>query len=66
MQTAVEWLLAQISLNGFQPKHIEEAKEMEKQQIINAFQNGYYECENNSQDRQMTKKQYYDETFNKK
>jgi len=54
-QTAVEWLLGQISLNGFQPKHIEQAKEMEKQQIIDAYNEGDIQLVN--------AEDYYNETF---
>jgi hypothetical protein len=40
-QTAVEWLLTQININGFQPKHIEQAKAMEIDQHITSFNKGY-------------------------
>ena len=38
--------------------------EKEKKQIEDAFQDGYDECENNAQDRQVRKSTYYDKTFN--
>ena len=39
----------------------EKAKEMEKQQIINAYENGYSDSDNTFK----LNKQYYNETFNK-
>jgi len=39
-QTAVEWLVEQFNLQAYIP-HIEQAKEMEKQQIIDADLNAY-------------------------
>jgi hypothetical protein len=40
-QTAVEWLVEQLNKKGFAPvvtdEEIEQAKEMEKQQIIEAY-----------------------------
>jgi hypothetical protein len=38
-QTAVEWLVEQFNLQAYIP-HIEQAKEMENQQIENAFEQG--------------------------
>ena len=55
-QTAVEWLLTQININGFQPKHIEQAKAMEKEQIIDAFINGEHSLGEDAE-------QYYKETY---
>lgn len=60
-QTAVEWLLGQISLNGFQAKHIQQAKEMEKQQIIDAYNQGSDDLEN----LKYLPFKYYNKTFNK-
>jgi hypothetical protein len=64
-QTSVEWLLKELDIN---PKAtilkdlIEQAKEMEKQQIMNAIITGVnhdlYEYKNSEQ--------YYNETFKKK
>jgi hypothetical protein len=64
-QTAVEWLVEQyeksfkINVNAVMQEPIQQAKEMEKQQIINAriitpLQSEWDEAE-----------QYYNETFNK-
>ena len=61
-QTAVEWLLGQISLNGFQAKHIQQAKEMEKQQIIDACN----QIEVIGLDHELAGEKYYNETFNRK
>jgi hypothetical protein len=66
-QTAVEWLIEQIQnnhaigYNNITTQQIEQAKEMEKQQIKQSYtdgkyQSGYYE---NSE-------QYYNETFKTK
>ena len=57
-QTAVEWLVKQLKERGYAgefPPHLlfEQAKEMEKQQIIDAYENG----ENRSAEL------YYNETF---
>jgi hypothetical protein len=50
-QTAVEWLVSQQKHNQFfDIETIEQAKEMEKRQIKNAFINGYldsYNAQNN-------------------
>ena len=59
-QTAVEWLVEQFNLQAYIP-HIEKAKEMEKEQIKDAFVDGV--------DMVVDKKdfilgdQYYNETF---
>jgi hypothetical protein len=39
-QTAVEWLIEQFNLQAYTP-HIEQALEMEKQQMCNHFREGY-------------------------
>jgi len=70
-QTAVEWLIDQLTPSiSLQQKHIDElknqAKEMEKQQIISAFNNGeffaidYYHPNSSSVDGSET---YYNETY---
>lgn len=67
-QTAVEWLINQLerhhySFGGFK-EEIEQAKEIEKQQIIDAYDlgMGHYGGANRRSDAE----QYYNETFNKK
>jgi hypothetical protein len=64
--TAVEWLIDQLfklrypTLN--QIEIMEQAKEKEKQQIIDAYQQGF----NNAYfSNPLSKEQYYNETFNK-
>jgi len=42
---------------------VEQLKPVFKQQIIDAFQEGYYECENNSQDRQLRKEDYFTQKY---
>ena len=67
-QTAVEWLVEQICGDHTEQwqKEIEQAKEMEKQQIIDAFNNGeffpsdYYHPNNPSVDGSET---YYNENY---
>jgi hypothetical protein len=62
-QTAVEWLA--IYLKGITSLNcdevIEQAKEMEKQQIIDAYAQGFIESENMDRGAE----QYYNDTFNK-
>jgi hypothetical protein len=41
-QTAVEWLAEQMLWNKFHNPYLEQAKEMEKQQIIDAFGKDVY------------------------
>ena len=62
-QTAVEWLLIQIHKHwnseglSFE-KILEQAKAMEKEQIINVYDTGEYDCGCNGDS-----EQYYNETF---
>ena len=59
-QTAVEWLF-EIASNGFlTPEDFEKAKEMEKQQIIDAHCDWTRVIDNLPS---RTAKQYYNETF---
>jgi hypothetical protein len=62
-QTSVEWLVYVVQSNiapNYIPKEIvEQAKEMEKEQIIDAYEKGdKYKLE-------ISGEQYYNETFNK-
>jgi hypothetical protein len=66
-QTAVEWLVD--CLNNYDSKmielfnyEIERAKEIEKQQIIDAYTEGDV---NGIMDNEMKSEQYYSETFKK-
>jgi hypothetical protein len=66
-QTAVEWLVD--CLNNYDYKmielfnyEIERAKEMEKQQIIDAYASGYID---GVAQNKITAEQYYNETFKK-
>jgi len=61
-QTAVEWLVEQLKERGYAgefPPHIlfEQAKEMEKEQIIDAYKYG------NQSDVYFKPEQYYNETY---
>ena len=60
-QTAVEWLVEQICGDHTSEwqEQIEQAKEMEKEQIMQAFANGKKNGDKNWAHR------YYNETFNK-
>ena len=62
-QTAVEWLVEQFNLQAYIP-HIEQAKEMEKQQIIDANRDGVDMVIDNAPF--ITGEQYYNETFKNK
>ena len=64
-QTAVEWLLIQIhkhwNSEGLSfDKILEQAKAMEKEQIVNAYDEGEYDCGCNGDS-----EQYYNKTFKK-
>jgi len=64
-QTAVEWLVDELILEGFNVPKVfyDKAKEMERQQIMTAFTQGdifgadYYDGIN------ITEENYYNETF---
>ena len=63
--TAVEYLVEQLlpkALSAEQYYHIEQAKEMEKQQIIDAYEEGTYHNTLGNEDYE-TPEQYYNETF---
>jgi hypothetical protein len=69
MKTAVEWLFNQLSINNMtldkgtkahqemEQKILKKAKEMEKEQIIDAYETSHISM--------MTAQQYCKETFNK-
>jgi hypothetical protein len=63
-KTAIDWLLDilitenEITLKGENYKLFEIAKQMEKEQIIDAYETSHISM--------MTAEQYYNETFNKK
>ncbi len=63
MKTAVEWLYEQILLTPLDIRSInkclEQAKEMEKEQIIDA----YYQGDADSDNIHVDAEQYYNETF---
>jgi hypothetical protein len=67
MKTAVEWLYEQILLTPLDIRSInkclEQAKEMEKQQIVNAWFGGYLNGEIKSE---LKSEQYYNETYKTK
>ena len=58
--TAVEWLVEQITDSTMPAREaIKQAKELEKQQIIDAWKNGYREFFDGS----STPEEYYNQTF---
>jgi hypothetical protein len=63
-QTAVEWLVSQLNKQGFAQvvtdEEINQAKEMEKEQIKNAYYTGGDDVEDN---RDREAEQYYNETY---
>jgi hypothetical protein len=71
-KTAIDWLIDQLekyelySKISFQClKEIEEAKEMHKQEIIDAYLNGRYEADKIVMSQRFYTEQYYNETFGK-
>ena len=71
--TAVEWLLVRINdeyLYKYYTKDIEQAKELEKQQIIDAYKSAedkyeFFEYEHRYGREYLTAEPYYNETFKK-
>jgi hypothetical protein len=63
-QTAVEWLYHQIVIKNSDVlkfrQYLEQAKEMEKEQIIIAYQSERYPCSDSDAE------QYYNETYGSK
>jgi hypothetical protein len=70
-QTAVEWLVEQLANNGIiHSSDIHKAKEMEKEQIIESYNEGrsagvgdYIDTEWGNDTIELTAEQYYNETF---
>jgi hypothetical protein len=61
MKTAVEWLIDELYKQGislYTPELIEQAKEMEKKDIIMAYKADLHPCSDEDAE------QYYNETFN--
>jgi hypothetical protein len=60
MKTAVEWLEEQLfnKLGKFTKGDIDQAKELEKQQIIEAYYKGEFNCGMNE-----SAQEYYNKTF---
>jgi hypothetical protein len=65
-QTAVEWLAEQMMHPSNHNPYIEQAKEMEKQQIIDAVTFGQNNHTVNISDDLAIAKQYYNEQFKNK
>ena len=65
-QTAVEWLYDEIKhiIPNDLLKTFKQAKAMEKEQIIEAFENGLYDGDGRNRSHyNMNSEQYYNETF---
>ena len=60
-QTSLEWLINQYCKGNYLIEIVEQAKEMEKQQIIDAYNEGL-----SNWDSEQEAEQYYNETFKKK
>jgi hypothetical protein len=72
-QTAVEWLQNELFTEEYMRNNLfeifEQAKEMEKQQIIDAYVDGFKECEKIHEEVffiQDLSEQYYNENFKNK
>ena len=65
-QTAVEWLVEQYANENYGIEVYEQAKQMEKEQIINAHTNAYLIGEDNIsvEDANKASEQYYNQTYN--
>jgi hypothetical protein len=64
MKTAVEWLFEQfVKKSCITLKDIQIAKEMEKEHIEDAWQNGIENCGEFNNPTIVSGKQYYNETF---
>ena len=66
-QTAVEFLINKVlqtnHLKAIFEDEIKQAKEMEKQQIIDAFDSGLYDGGENVSNYNLAAEEYYNETF---
>ena len=63
-QTAVEWLAEQMLWNEFHCPYLEQAKEMQKQQKIDAYNQGRRNGQTNwGVGNDITAEQYYKETY---
>ena len=70
MKTAIEWLIDKHfgGIENCTPdfrKHIEEAIEMEKEYIMNAYKEGCFDNILDESTDEVRAEQYYNETFNK-
>jgi hypothetical protein len=65
-QTAVDWLIGQLHApcRGIPSHIIEQAKEMEKEQMVDAWSNGWLNDYKSDEDVKNSAEHYYNETFN--
>ena len=69
MKTAVEWLVQELTLYEtpkWVQEKIEQAKEMEKEEIKNAWQNAIENCGEFNNPTIISADQYYNETYESK
>jgi len=66
-QTAVEWLIEQLTEGNYNWKVYDQAKEMEKEQIVNSYRDGRSDQQSDRQSIFYNRmaENYYNETFNK-
>jgi hypothetical protein len=64
-QTAVDWLIGQLyaPCRGIPSHIIEQAKEMEKEQMVDAWSDGWLNDYEYDEDVKNSAEQYYNETF---
>ena len=67
-KTAVEWLAEQMLWNEFHNPYLEKAKEINKEQIMNSFADGFVEGveTQKSGEQLLFPQQYYKEIYEKK
>jgi hypothetical protein len=65
-QTAVEWLYDRFLFAGYavNPEWKEQAKEMEKEQMVDAWSDGWLNDYEYDEDVKNSAEQYYNKTFN--
>ena len=63
-QTAVEWLVKELKLEGYNYT-VEQAKQMEKEQIMKAFSDGQETPINHPTLPHYSREEYYNDTYNK-
>jgi hypothetical protein len=60
--TSIQWLIEQFNLQAYSP-HIEQAKEMHKKEIIDAWKMGRYDSDEIVMTETFYAEKYYNKTF---